>query len=345
MPLGYLGDADKTARTFPVIDGVRYSVPGDRARLTAEGLIELYGRDSVTINSGGEKIFAEEVEQALAHHPDVYDVVVAGRPSERWGQEVVAIVQLREGAAVDEAALLAEAETHIARYKLPKAFRFVDHIQRSPRAARPTTAGPRSRRRLAARPSRARDRRRRCRSARRALRLDLLVALEREEQGEEAGVGAGRCGWPRCPAEPATTTEARRAAGVPNSSVTTLPPSSGRIGSRLATDHHRLANAVKVTAPRTQTSWSQYQSPSPRGAAAGQPQHQQGDERPGEAHDHAPRLVQPPSAQRHPAEAVEHDRRRLPNALSDRACPSSWTRIDTNVTPIHTNTRDSPDSA
>ncbi len=132
VPLGYLGDAEKTAKTFPVIDGVRYSVPGDRARLTAEGLIELFGRDSVTINSGGEKIFAEEVEQALAHHPDVYDVVVAGRTSERWGQEVVAIVQLRDGAAVDEAALLKEAETHIARYKLPKEFRFVPHIQRSP---------------------------------------------------------------------------------------------------------------------------------------------------------------------------------------------------------------------
>jgi acyl-CoA synthetase (AMP-forming)/AMP-acid ligase II len=132
VPLGYLGDAEKTARTFPVIGGVRYSVPGDRARLTAEGLIELFGRDSVTINSGGEKIFAEEVEQAIAHHPDVYDVVVAGRPSERWGQEVVAIVQLRDGAGADEASLLAEAESHVARYKLPKAFRFVEHIQRSP---------------------------------------------------------------------------------------------------------------------------------------------------------------------------------------------------------------------
>ncbi|MDP1821234.1 MAG: acyl-CoA synthetase [Acidimicrobiales bacterium] len=132
VPLGYLGDAEKTARTFPVIDGVRYSVPGDRARLTADGQIELYGRDSVTINSGGEKIFAEEVEQAIAHHPDVYDVVVAGRPSERWGQEVVAVVRLRDGAEQDEAALLAEAERHVARYKLPKAFRFVDAIQRSP---------------------------------------------------------------------------------------------------------------------------------------------------------------------------------------------------------------------
>ncbi len=132
VPLGYLGDADKTARTFPVIDGVRYSVPGDRARLTAEGVIELYGRDSVTINSGGEKIFAEEVEQAIAHHPDVYDVVCAGRASERWGQEVVAIVQLREGATATEEDLLAEAAGHVARYKLPKAFRFRGTIVRSP---------------------------------------------------------------------------------------------------------------------------------------------------------------------------------------------------------------------
>ena len=132
VPLGYLGDAEKTARTFPVIDGIRYSVPGDRARLTADGVIELYGRDSVTINSGGEKIFAEEVEQAIAHHPDVYDVVCAGRPSERWGQEVVAVVQLREGAAATEDDLLAEAATHVARYKLPKAFVFRDAIVRSP---------------------------------------------------------------------------------------------------------------------------------------------------------------------------------------------------------------------
>jgi fatty-acyl-CoA synthase len=132
VPLGYLGDPDKTARTFPVIDGVRYSVPGDRARLTAEGVIELYGRDSVTINSGGEKIFAEEVEQAIAHHPAVYDVVVAGRPSERWGQEVVAMVALREGASVSQDELLEQAANHIARYKLPKEVRFVPEIVRSP---------------------------------------------------------------------------------------------------------------------------------------------------------------------------------------------------------------------
>ena len=103
VPLGYKGDAAKTAKTFPVIDGVRYSIPGDRARHLAEGGIELLGRDSVTINSGGEKIFAEEVESALLSHPAVADVVVSGRPSERWGQEVVAIVALIDGASADAA--------------------------------------------------------------------------------------------------------------------------------------------------------------------------------------------------------------------------------------------------
>jgi acyl-CoA synthetase (AMP-forming)/AMP-acid ligase II len=132
VPLGYLHDEAKTRSTFPTIDGVRYSVPGDRARFSRDGLIELHGRDSATINSGGEKIFAEEVEAALAHHPAVYDVVVAGRPSERWGQEVVAIVQLRKGSDATVEELLAECETHIARFKLPKSIRFVDRVERSP---------------------------------------------------------------------------------------------------------------------------------------------------------------------------------------------------------------------
>jgi fatty-acyl-CoA synthase len=132
VPLGYLGDPDKTARTFPVIEGERYSVPGDRARLTADNTIELYGRDSVTINSGGEKIFAEEVEQAIAHLVDVADVVVAGRPSERWGEEVVAVVAVRSGATLNAEQVLAEAERHVARFKLPKAVRFVEHVVRSP---------------------------------------------------------------------------------------------------------------------------------------------------------------------------------------------------------------------
>ncbi len=132
IPLGYLGDEDKTRRTFPVVDGVRYSVPGDKVRLLDDNTLELHGRESVTINSGGEKIFAEEVEHAIKHHPDVYDAVVAGRPSERWGNEVVAIVQTRDGRAVTEESLLTECAKHIARYKLPKAFVFLDEILRSP---------------------------------------------------------------------------------------------------------------------------------------------------------------------------------------------------------------------
>ncbi len=132
VPLGYKGDAAKTAKTFPVIDDVRYAVPGDRARHRADGSIELLGRDSVTINSGGEKIFVEEVETAIASHPAVADVVVAGRPSERWGQEVVAVVALAEGARADADELIAHAAQSLARYKLPKAIVFRTVIERSP---------------------------------------------------------------------------------------------------------------------------------------------------------------------------------------------------------------------
>ncbi|MGY4652402.1 3-oxocholest-4-en-26-oate---CoA ligase [Mycobacterium sp. URHB0021] len=132
VPLGYKGDATKTAATFPVIDGVRYSVPGDRARHLEDGSIELLGRDSVTINSGGEKIFAEEVETAVGSHPAVADVVVSGRPSERWGQEVVAIVALVDGASADAQELIDHASGSIARYKLPKAIVFRPVIERSP---------------------------------------------------------------------------------------------------------------------------------------------------------------------------------------------------------------------
>jgi 3-oxocholest-4-en-26-oate---CoA ligase len=132
VPLGYKGDAAKTAATFPVIDGVRYAVPGDRARHRADGCIELLGRDSVTINSGGEKIFVEEVETAIASHPAVADVVVTGRPSERWGQEVVAVVALADGARVHAGELIDHAAQTLARYKLPKAIVFRAVIERSP---------------------------------------------------------------------------------------------------------------------------------------------------------------------------------------------------------------------
>jgi acyl-CoA synthetase (AMP-forming)/AMP-acid ligase II len=133
VPLAYLGDAEKTARTFPVVDGVRHAIAGDRARVLADGSLELHGRDSVTINTGGEKVFAEEVEQALKRHPAVFDAVVVGRPSERWGQEVVAVVQLRpDQLDVTDAALRDVAGEHVARYKVPKAFVRVPVVVRSP---------------------------------------------------------------------------------------------------------------------------------------------------------------------------------------------------------------------
>ena len=132
IPLGYLGDPGKTASTFPTINGVRYVIPGDRAELLADGRMVLRGRDSVTINSGGEKIFAEEVEQALLAHEAIEDVVVCGRPSERWGSEVVAVVALRPGQTATSDELCAAARIRIAPYKVPKLIVFRDRIARHP---------------------------------------------------------------------------------------------------------------------------------------------------------------------------------------------------------------------
>ncbi|TDP32027.1 acyl-CoA synthetase [Nocardia ignorata] len=131
IPLGYLGDEEKTRRTFPVVDGVRWSIAGDRAKVLGDGRIELLGRDNLTINSGGEKIFVEEVERAVAAHASVLDVVVVGRPSQRWGSEVVALVQMGDETVTD-AELLDECAKHIARYKLPKAILRCREILRSP---------------------------------------------------------------------------------------------------------------------------------------------------------------------------------------------------------------------
>jgi fatty-acyl-CoA synthase len=131
LPLGYFNDAEKTRRTYPIVGGERYAVPGDRAQVAADGSIVVFGRDSVCINSGGEKIFAEEVEKALKHHPAVYDAVVAGTPSERWGEQVTAIVQFRPGETTSDGELLETAAKHLARYKLPKAFVAVEQIVRT----------------------------------------------------------------------------------------------------------------------------------------------------------------------------------------------------------------------
>lgn len=132
VPLGYFKDAEKTARTFPVINGVRYAVPGDHARLGADGSIAVLGRGSVSINSGGEKIYPEEVEQALKHHPAVYDAVVVGTPNARFGQQVTAVVQARSGEVPPEPELIEFCAHHLARYKLPRAIIYVDEMVRSP---------------------------------------------------------------------------------------------------------------------------------------------------------------------------------------------------------------------
>jgi acyl-CoA synthetase (AMP-forming)/AMP-acid ligase II len=132
IPLGYLGDEAKTRQTYPTIDGVRCAIPGDRAQRQEDGTIKVLGRESVCINSGGEKIFAEEVEQALKRHPAVYDALVTGTPSERWGEQVTAVVALRAGASATEDELREAAAAELARYKLPRAFVFVDAVQRAP---------------------------------------------------------------------------------------------------------------------------------------------------------------------------------------------------------------------
>jgi fatty-acyl-CoA synthase len=132
IPLGYLNDQDKTARSFPVVEGERVALPGDRGRLLSDGRVELLGRDGTVINSGGEKVFAEEVEAVLRSCPGVADALACGRPSERWGTEVVAVVAAAEGATLGVDAIRQHCARQLARYKLPKAIVFVDKIPRSP---------------------------------------------------------------------------------------------------------------------------------------------------------------------------------------------------------------------
>jgi fatty-acyl-CoA synthase len=132
VPLGYYKDATKTARTFPTIAGRRYAVPGDHARVLADGTIEVLGRGSVCINSGGEKIYPEEIEQVLRKHPAVYDAVVVGTPDDRFGERVTAVVQARPGSALTHDELATFAAQSLARYKLPKSTVLVEHVVRSP---------------------------------------------------------------------------------------------------------------------------------------------------------------------------------------------------------------------
>ena len=130
VPLGYLHDADRTRATFPLVEGRRVSIPGDRGWLLDDGSIALAGRDSLVVNTGGEKVFVEEVEAVLRSHPDVRDALVVGRPSERFGSEVVAIVMLEPESSLDPPALREFAAEHLARFKAPRAVAVRDSIRR-----------------------------------------------------------------------------------------------------------------------------------------------------------------------------------------------------------------------
>lgn len=132
IPLGYYKDEKKTAETFVEIDGKRWVIPGDYAKVDADGIVSLLGRGSVCINTGGEKVYPEEVEEALKDHDAIGDVLVVGVPDDRWGERVVAIIQLKEGTEVDGPELKEHLTKHVARYKIPKNWYFCDQVQRQP---------------------------------------------------------------------------------------------------------------------------------------------------------------------------------------------------------------------
>jgi fatty-acyl-CoA synthase len=131
VPLGYYKDAEKTAKTFRTINGVRYAIPGDWCTVAADGTLTLLGRGSICINSGGEKIYPEEVEEALKAHDEVIDALVIGLPDDKWGQAVTAVVQPQPDASVSEETLKAFVQERLARYKAPKKILFKDHLGRA----------------------------------------------------------------------------------------------------------------------------------------------------------------------------------------------------------------------
>jgi fatty-acyl-CoA synthase len=130
IPLGYFDDEAATRKTFPVVDGQRVVISGDRGSLADDGSLQLFGRDSLVVNTGGEKVFVEEVEEVLRACAGVVDALVVGRPSERWGQELVALVALRPGADVTPELLHDRCTSHLARFKAPKEFIIVDQVRR-----------------------------------------------------------------------------------------------------------------------------------------------------------------------------------------------------------------------
>ncbi|MFD3512824.1 acyl-CoA synthetase [Streptomyces sp. NPDC058657] len=133
VPLGYYNDPGKTAETFFQRDGERWVLLGDMATVDAQGIVTVLGRGSQCINTGGEKVYPEEVEQALKSHPEVYDALVTGVPDDRWGNRVAAVVQLREGARAPDLTTIQEhCRTRLAGYKIPRKLVLTDRIRRSP---------------------------------------------------------------------------------------------------------------------------------------------------------------------------------------------------------------------
>jgi fatty-acyl-CoA synthase len=131
-PVGYYKDPEKSDKTFKIIDGQRYSVPGDFATVEADGTLRLLGRGSVCINTGGEKVFPEEVEEVLKTHPDVRDAVAVGVPDDKWGEAICAMVEPVPGASIDEADVIAHVKSRLASFKAPKRVLAVDTIGRAP---------------------------------------------------------------------------------------------------------------------------------------------------------------------------------------------------------------------
>jgi 3-oxocholest-4-en-26-oate---CoA ligase len=131
VPVGYYKDPAKSAATFLVIDGERYSVPGDFARIEEGKRVTLLGRGSNCVNTGGEKVYPEEVEMAIKGHPAVYDTLVVGIPDEKFGQAVAAVVELREGATLELEDLRDFLRAHLSGYKLPRSLTVVDRVPRN----------------------------------------------------------------------------------------------------------------------------------------------------------------------------------------------------------------------
>jgi fatty-acyl-CoA synthase len=130
-PIGYYKDPEKSAATFQIIDGKRYSVPGDWAEVLADGTVKLLGRGSQCINTGGEKVYPEEVEECLKLHPAVADAAVVGVPDERFGEAINAVVELHADMSVEPAELIEHVKQRLARYKAPKSLVFVPSVGRA----------------------------------------------------------------------------------------------------------------------------------------------------------------------------------------------------------------------